>query len=137
VLHVRAALAQRELEPRGEGSVQPRSTQRWAIVAALAGALVLAAMLGLRFDAVPSLPAEIALGVSLPVLYFALIVTIRPAAASTPRREDGLSELVRLGVSEDAALFLSYDPAFSIDDLKRLLGMGCPLGTALRILWPA
>jgi hypothetical protein len=117
--------------------VRPRSTQHCAILAALAGVIVLAAVLGLRLDAVPSLPAEIALGVALPVLYLALIGTIRPAAARAPAREDRFSVLTRLGVSEYAALILAHDTSFRIDDLKRLLSMGCPLGTALRILWPA
>ena len=117
--------------------MQPRSTQPWVILAALAGVLALAAVLGLRLDAVPALPAEIVLGVSLPVLYLALIGTIRPAARYVPRREDGFSALTRLGVAEDAALLLSQDPSFSIPELKRLLARGCPLGTALRILWPA
>ena len=117
--------------------MQTRSTRYCAILAALAGALVLAAVLGLRLDAVPPLPAEITLGVSLTVLYFALIGTIPPAAGSVPRREDGFSVLVRLGVGEDAAVFLAADPSFSIHELKRLLARGCPLGTALRILWPA
>jgi hypothetical protein len=117
--------------------VRPRSTQHCAILAALAGALVLAALLALKLRAVPPLPAEIALGVSLPVLYFALIGTIRPAVGYAPPREDRFSVLTRLGVSEYAALILACDPSFSIEDLKRLLTMGCPLGTALRILWPA
>jgi hypothetical protein len=117
--------------------VRPRSTRQCAILAALAGTLVLAAVIGLRLDALPPLPAEITLGVSLPVLYLALIGTIRPAVSSAPRREDGFSVLVRLGVSEDAAIFLATDPAFSVQELKRLLARGCPLGTALRILWPA
>jgi hypothetical protein len=117
--------------------VRPRSTQPCAILAALAGALVLAAVVGLKLDAVPPLPAEIVLGVSLAVLYVALIGTIRPAARSVVRREDGVSVLIRLGVPEDAALVLSRDPSFSVAELKRLLARGCPLGTALRILWPA
>ena len=115
-----------------------RSTQHCAVLAALAGALALAALLALKLDAVPPLPAEIALGVSIPVLYAALIGTIRPAAGNVPpRREDRFSVLTRLGVSEYPALMLAHDPSFSIDDLKRLLAMGCPLGTALRIVWPA
>jgi hypothetical protein len=118
--------------------VRPRSTQRCAILAAVAGGLVVAAFLALKLDAVPPLPAEIALGVSLPVLYFALIGTIKPAVGHVPpRREDRFSVLTRLGVSEYPALILAYDPRFSVDDLKRLLAMGCPLATALRILWPA
>ena len=118
--------------------MRSRSTHHCAVLAALAGALVLAAFLALKLDAVPPLPAEIALGVSLPVLYFALIGTITPAVARvSPRREDRFSVLIRLGVAEYPALILAYDPSFSIDDLRRLLAMGCPLDTALRILWPA
>jgi hypothetical protein len=117
--------------------VQSRSTRHCAILATLAGAIVLAALLALKLDAVPPLPAEIALGVSLPVLYLALIGTIPPAAVDTAPRDDRFSVLTRLGVSEYAALILSRDPAFSVDDLKRLLARGCPLPTALRILWPA
>jgi hypothetical protein len=113
-----------------------RSPHRCAVLAALAGALFVVAFLALRLGAVPPLAAEIALGVSLPVLYVALIGTIRPAARGVPRREDRFSMLTRLGVSEYAALILAHDPSFRIDDLKRLLAMGCPLGTALRILWP-
>ena len=114
-----------------------RSRQLCAIVAALAGALVVVLVLVLRLGAVSPLAAEIALGVALPVLYVALLGTIRPATGRVAPREDRFSVLRRLGVSEYAALILSCDPAFSIDDLKRLLSMGCPLGTALRILWPA
>jgi hypothetical protein len=117
--------------------VRSRSTQHYTIMAALAGALFLAAFLALKLDAVPPLPAEIALGLSLPVLYAALIMTIQPAGGRAPPREDRFAVLARLGVSERAALILSQDPSFSIDDLKRLLAMGCPLATALRILWPA
>ena len=118
--------------------MRSRSTQHCAVLASLAGALVLTALLALKLDAVPPLPAEIALGVSLPVLYLALIGTIRPAVGYVaPRREDRFSVLTRLGVAEYPALILAQDPSFSTDDLKRLLSMGCPLGTALRILWPA
>jgi hypothetical protein len=117
--------------------VRSRSPQPCAVLAALAGVLAVAAVLGLRLDTVPALPAEIVLGVSLAVLYCALIGTIPPAAGRAPRREDGFSMLSRLGVPEDAALVLSQDPSFSIPELKRLLARGCPLGTALRILWPA
>lgn len=116
--------------------MRSRSTQHCAVLAALAGAVVLAAFLALKLDAVPPLAAEIALGVSLPVLYFALIGTIRPAVACSPPREDRFSLLTRLGTPEYDALVLSQDPSFSVDDLKRLLSRGCPLGTALRILWP-
>lgn len=68
------------------GSMQPaiRSVQPCAILAALAGALVLAAITGLRLDAVPALPAKIILGVSLPVLYGAMLGAIRPRSRPGP-----------------------------------------------------
>jgi hypothetical protein len=122
-----------------EGCVQPpiRSTQRYAILATLAGALVLAAVVGLRLDAVPPLPAKIILGISLPVLYGALFGMISPAVRPVAPREDAVSVLTALGVSEDDAVVLAEDRSFSVHELKRLLARGCPLGTALRILWPA
>jgi hypothetical protein len=144
-----------------------RSTQPWAILATLAGAVVLAAIMGLNLDAVPELPAKIILGVSLPLFYGAALAAIRPPARTRPaagrpdpRPQDrtpaaadsddvhGPSEdervrawrrsrLTALGVPEDVALVLAEDPSFSHHELTRLLGQGCPLGTALRILQPA
>jgi hypothetical protein len=143
-----------------------RSTQPWAILATLAGALILAAIMGLKLDAVPELPAKIILGVSVPLFYGAARAAIRPSArpGPPPRRPDphpqdrtppaadaddvhGPSEdervrawrrtrLTVLGVPEDVALVLAGDLSFSHHALKRLLGRGCPLDTALRILQP-
>ena len=138
----------------------------WAILATLAGALVLAAIMGLKLDAVPVLPAKVILGVSLAVSYGAALVAIRPPARPRPaaRRpdpgpDDGThtadaddvqrpseeervrawrrTRLTALGVPEDVALVLAEDLSVSHHELKRLLGHGCPLGTALRILRPA
>ena len=143
-----------------------RSMRPWAILATLAGALVLAAIMGLKLDAVPELPAKIILGVSLPVFYGAALAAIRPPARPRPaaRRPDPRpqdrtpaadsddahrpsedermrawrrSRLTALGVPQDVALVLAENPSFSHHELKRLLGRGCPLGTALRILRPA
>ena len=142
-----------------------RSMQPCAIIATLAGALVLAAVTGLSLDAAPALPAKIILGVSLPVFYGTIIAAIRPpsrpgpgARRPGPRPDDGTpvadddlrlgseaerlrawrrARLAALGVPEDVALFLAQDGSFSLHELKRLLAEGCPLGTALRILWPA
>jgi hypothetical protein len=140
--------------------------QPWAIVATLAGALVLAAIMALNLDAVPELPAKVILGVSLAIFYGAALGAIRPAArprpaarGRDPRPDDGTpavdaddvqrpseeervrawrrTRLTALGVPEDAALILAEDPSFSHHELKRLLGHGCPLDTALRILRPA
>jgi hypothetical protein len=143
-----------------------RSVQPCATLAALAGALALAAITGLRLDAVPALPAKIILGVSLPVLYGAMLGAIRPrsrpgpaAHRPDPRPDDGngapvadedlrqpseaerlsawrRTRLVELGVPEDVALVYAED-AFSVHELNRLRAQGCPLDTALRILWPA
>jgi hypothetical protein len=140
--------------------------QPWAILATLAGALVLAAIMGLKLDAVPELPAKVILGVSLAVFYGAVVGAIRPPARPRPaarrrdpRPNDGTpaadaddvqrpseeervrawrrTRLTALGVPEDVALVLAEDLSFSHHELKRLLGHGCPLGTALRILRPA
>jgi hypothetical protein len=146
--------------------VQPatRATQHWAILATVAGALVLVAVTGLSLGAVPPLPAEVTLGVSLPVFYGATLGAITPASRrgpvarragqrpdhGTPAIADGLrrpseaqrvrawrrASLAALGVPDDVALVLAEDPSFSVHELKRLLAAGCPLGTALRILWP-
>jgi hypothetical protein len=45
--------------------------------------------------------------------------------------------LAALGVPDDVALVHAEERSFSDHELKRLLAVGCPLGTALRILWPA
>jgi hypothetical protein len=143
-----------------------RSVQPCAILAVLAGVLALAAIIVLRLDAVPALPAKIILGVSLPVLYGAMLGAIRPrsrpgpaAHRPAPRPDDGngtsvadddlrhpseaerlsawrRTRLVELGVPEDVALVYAED-AFSVHELNRLRAQGCPLNTALRILWPA
>jgi hypothetical protein len=151
-------------QPR-RGFMRPaiRSVQPCAILATLAGALVFAAITGLKLDAVPALPAEIILGVSLPVLYGAMLGAIPShpgpvARRPGPRPDDGTpvadddlrhpseaerlsarrrTRLAALGVPEAVALVLDEDPSVSIQGLQRLLAQGCPLGTALRILWPA
>lgn len=142
-----------------------RSMQRWAILAAFSGALVLAAIMGLKLEAVPELPAKIILGVSIPVFFGTALAAIpgaRPGPAARragPRSDDGVpvaddddiqspsedervqawrrTRLAALGVPEDVALVLAEESSFSYHELKRLLAEGCPLGTALRILWPA
>lgn len=149
-----------------EGFIQPtiRSGQPWAILATLAGALVLLAITTLSLDAGPELPAKIVLGVSLPVFYGAMLGAIRPqsssgpaarhpgprADAATPAADDDLrkpseaerlsagrrTRLAALGVPEDVALVFAEDPSFSVHELNRLRAQGCPLDTAVRILWP-
>jgi len=140
-----------------------RSVQRWTVLATLAGALVLAAVMALKLDAVPELPAKIIIGVSLAVFYGAALGAIRPsprpgpaARRADPRPDDETAaaetedmqrpsedervrawrrtRLTALGVPEDVALVLAEDLSFSHHELERLLDQGCPLGTALRIL---
>jgi hypothetical protein len=142
-----------------------RSGKPCAILATLAGALVLLAITGLSLAAVPELPAKIVLGVSLPVFYGAILGAIKPpsrpgSAAHRPElcpdggtrvADDDLGQpsdaerlsarrrtrLAALGVPEDVALVFAEDPSFTVHDLNRLRAQGCPLDTALRILWPA
>jgi hypothetical protein len=142
-----------------------RSMQRWAILAAFSGALVLAAVMGLNVDAVPELPAKIILGVSIPVFFGAALAALprarsgQAARRAVPRPDDGApvaddhdiqgpsedervqawrrTRLAALGVPEDVALVLGEDPSFSVQELNRLRAQGCPLDTAVRILWPA
>lgn len=141
-----------------------RSVQPCAILATLAGALVFFAIAALSLDAVPELPAKIVLGVSLPVFYVAMLRVITPPSRPAPaaRRpgsrpddmtrvaEDDLRQpseaerlgarrrtrLAALGVPEDVALVFAEDPSFSVQELNRLRAQGCPLDTAVRILWP-
>jgi hypothetical protein len=150
-----------------QGYMKPanRSLQPWAILAALAGALVLLAITGLSLDAVPALPAKVVLGVSLPVFYGAMLGAITPQSPpglatrrpgppsedATRVADDDLRQpseaerlsaqrrtrLAALGVPEDVALVFAEDPSFSVHELNRLRADGCPLDTALRILWPA
>ena len=141
------------------------AVQPSAILATLAGALVLLAITALSLDAVPELPAKIVLGVSLLLFYVAMLGAITPpsppgpvARRPDPRPDDatrvaddhlrqpseaerlsarGRTRLTALGVPEDVALVLAEDPSFSIHKLNRLRAQGCPLDTAVRILWPA
>jgi hypothetical protein len=143
-----------------------RFMQRWAILATLAAALLLAAIMGLKLGALPEFPAKIVLGVSIAVFFGAALAAVRspelagPAARrAAPHRDDRApvadnddirrpsedervqawrrTRIAELGVPEDVALVLAEERAFSPHELKRLLVAGCPLGTALRILWPA
>jgi hypothetical protein len=142
-----------------------RSVPPCAILATLAGALVSVAITGLSLDAVPELPAKIVLALSLPVFYGAMLGAITPPSPPAPaaRRpgprpndaaraaEDNLRQpseaerlsarrrtrLTALGVPEDLALVLGEDSSCSIHELNRLRAQGCPLDTAVRILWPA
>ena len=138
-----------------------RTKSPFAIVAILLGAVVLAAFTGLKSGAMPPLPAKVILGVTIPILYGTLLGAIprgREAALGAgwrsaegvPAAEDDLQggsevervygwrnvRLAALGVAEETAMILAAHRTFSVHELERLLEAGCPLGTALRILWP-
>lgn len=133
-----------------------------AILALLAGAVVLAAITGVKSGAMSPLAAKVVLGVTIPIFFGAFLAAIprggtaalgagwRPAEAPPAAENDvqGGSEaervyawrnarLAALGVAADTAMILGAHPTFSVHELDRLLKAGCPLGTALRILWPA
>jgi hypothetical protein len=143
-----------------------RFMQRWAILATLAAAVVLAAIMGLKLGALPELPAKIVLAVSIAVFFGTALAAVRPpertgpaARRAAPYPDDSApvadnddnrrpsedervqawrrTRLAELGVPEDVALVLAEERSFSPHELKRLLVDGCPLGTAVRILWPA
>ena len=144
-----------------ETAIRARSPH--AIVAIVLGAAVFGAFAGLKTGAVPPLLAKVVVGVTVPILFATLLSAIpaasradeaaprsgwRPAAQASAEHElepqswTGVYEwrnarLVAAGVAEDTAAILAAHRMFSVHELERLLDAGCPLGTALRILWPA
>jgi hypothetical protein len=152
------------------GTVE-RTKLPFAIVAAVAGAVVLSAIAGVKSGAMPPLAAKVVLGITIPIFFGAFFGAIprgrgpalgagwRPAQGRLrppltfvrPVAENGLQHgsevervyawrserLAALGVAGETAMILGAHPRFSVHELDRLLKAGCPLGTALRILWPA
>lgn len=139
-----------------------RTKSPFAIVAILIGSVVLAAFTGLKSGTMPPLPAKVILGVTIPILYGTLLGAIPrgreaargagwrsaegvPAAEDDPQGGSDVervygwrnARLAALGVAEETAMILAAHRTFSVHELERLLEAGCPLGTALRILWPA
>lgn len=134
------------------------------ILAAFLGAVVLGTIAGLTSGAMPPLPAKVVLGVTIPLLFLTWLAAIPATSrirAAAPRpggrpleaspSEDDLerasevdrvhgwrnARLLALGVAEDTAMMLAAHRTFSVHELERLVAAGCPLGTALRIVWPA
>jgi hypothetical protein len=109
-----------------------RSMQRWAILAALSGALVLAAIVGLKLDGVPELPAKIILGVSIPVFFGA-------ALAAIPRARPGSAARRAIRRPDDGALVADgHDIQSPSEDERvqawrrtRLAALGVPADVAL------
>ena len=139
-----------------------RTKSPFAIVALLSGAVVLAAIVGVKSGAMTPLAAKVVLGVAIPIFFGAFVGAI-PRGPKAERRggwrgvvgfpalEDDLqrpseaervyawrnARLLALGVAQDTAMLLGAHPTFSVQELEGLLEVGCPLNTALRILWPA
>ena len=63
---------------------QPRFVQRRAILAAVAAALVVAAIMGLKLGALPELPAKIVLGGSIAVFFGTALAAVRPPERAGP-----------------------------------------------------
>jgi hypothetical protein len=140
-----------------------RAKSPLAILAILLSAVVLGVFAGLKAGAVPPLPAKLVLGVTIPMVFATFLAAIGPAPrvreagfgpgwrpAEEVRTTDDLrdSEVERvrawrsarlsaLGIGDEIATVLAKNPVFSVHELERLVDAGCPLGTALRILWPA
>ena len=130
----------------------------------LLGLIVVAAIATVRSGALGPLTAKILLGVTIPLFFgmsFAAVgrdSRIRPEAPSDGPLpvDDAFAEesdvqpspeadqvyhwrrlrLRRLGVPRELTKLLAADLAFSVHELERLLGAGCRLDTALRILQP-
>ena len=139
-----------------------RTKSPFAILALLVGAVVLAAIAGVKSGVMPPLAAKVVLGVTIPIFFGAFLGAIprgraaglgagwRPAEGPLAAGDDlqrgsevervyawRNARLAALGVSEETAAILGAHPTFSVHELDRLLRAGCPLGTALRILSPA
>ena len=140
-----------------------RTKSPFPIVATVLSAVVLVVFAGLKAGAVPPLPAKLVLGVTIPMVFVTFFAAIRPTPrvreaglgpgwrpAEEVRRTDDLrdSEVERvrawrsarlsaLGIGDETTTVLAKNPAFSVHELERLVDAGCPLATALRILWPA
>jgi hypothetical protein len=134
-----------------------------APAALLAGIVVVGAIAGSKAGVLDPVATKVALGVSIPVFFVLSLAAIGRHDARRPRpvdrqvieddeadvvaNDDGFDEaqavyiwrkrrLTSLGVPDTAAELLSIDRRFGVGELERLLAAGCPLDTALRIVWP-
>jgi len=139
-----------------------RTKSPFAILTLVVGGVVLAAIAGVKSGAMPPLAAKVVLGVTIPIFFGAFLAAIprgrtaalgagwrpaegHPAAGDDLQRGSEVervyawrnARLAALGVAGETAVILGAHPTFSVHELDRLLEAGCPLGTALRILWPA
>jgi hypothetical protein len=140
-----------------------RRGQPLAAAALLAGIVVVGAITASKSGVLDPTATKVALGMSIPAFFGLSFAAIGRHDARRPRRvdrheieDDGAdpaanddgpdealavylwrkSRLTSLGVPDTAAELLSIDRRFSIGELEHLLAAGCPLDTALRIVWP-
>ena len=151
----------RELGPK---ALRRGTRGRTLVVAALlAGIAVVGAITASRSGFLDPTATKVALGLSITAFFGLSFAAIGRHDARRPRRadrheieddaadpaanDDGPGEalavylwrksrLRSLGVPDTAAELLSIDRCFSVSELERLLAVGCPLDTALRIVWP-
>ena len=135
----------------------------WMLVLLL-GLVVLATIAAARSGALGPLTGKVLLGVAIPLFFGMSLAAVGRDSRGRPEGpshrplpvEDGFAEesdgqpapeveqvyrwrrlrLRRLGVPRESTKLLAADLAFSVQELERLLGAGCPLETALRILQP-
>jgi hypothetical protein len=134
-----------------------------ATAALLAAIVIVGAIAASKSGAIDPVATKVTLGVSIPAFFGLSLAAIGRHDAHRPRpverheiedeesdlaaSDDGSDEaravymwrksrLTSLGVPETAAELLSIDHRFSVGELERLLAAGCPLDTALRIVWP-
>ena len=152
-----------EARPSGmPGSARGGLSRLW-IPTLLLGVAILAAIASVKAGALPVLGGKVILGGTIPLFFGMAFAAIRMDSQSgrkAPSVELSFDEelavdedfqlapevervyrwrstrLSRLGLDQERTDILAAEPAFSVHELERLLGAGCPLGTALRILQP-
>lgn len=152
-----------EARPGGmPGSVRGRLSWLW-IPTLLAGAAILAAIASVKAGALSDLGGKLLLASTIPLFFGMAFAAIRmdsqtghkvrsldlPVDGELTEDEDFHSapevervyqwrstRLSGLGLDPEQTGILAAEPRFSVHELERLLGAGCPLGTALRILQP-
>jgi hypothetical protein len=142
-----------ETAAQGNTAIRPR------LLAAATGTfvLLLAALAALSAGVAPALPLSAGVGVLGAAAFATAILAMggrqvrarrfRAGAAAPEDADDRPSEedrvhdhrerrFVALGVSEELAPVLAASRTVSAHDLARLIEKGCPVETAVRIVWP-
>jgi hypothetical protein len=125
----------------------------FAILPVFFGVLALASIGVLKHGFAPSAMTAV-LAISTCLAFVTAIYVVGPEQGRRDQEETGdedvsvraedevlsyrRSRLVALGVMEEIADLLAADPTVSIQEMERLVKrLGCPVETALRIVWPA